>query len=101
MYTKAEDARKLKQQIREAIARHLDISQFRIFVFGSRVQKLTDDRADVDIGIEGENAVPRAILEKIQEELHELPTLYKIDVVDFKSVSDRFYRQAKKYNEPL
>jgi len=33
---------------------------------------------------------------KIEEEIENLPTLYKIDIVDFEEVSDEFKKEAFK-----
>jgi len=38
---------------------------------------------------------------KIKEEVEEIPTLYKIDIIDFKSVEKDFYEVAKKKVEFL
>ena len=92
--------KKLKKEIRQIVGKYLDLKEYKIFFFGSRV-KGSDDRADIDIGIEGPKPIPLEILSKIKEEIQNLPILYHIDIVDFKSVDKDFYKVAKQNVEYL
>ena len=92
-------AGELKKAIRRIIAKHLSLTHYRVFFFGSRISGSGDERSDIDIGIAGDEAVPVEILGRIREELDELPTLYRIDVVDFAKVSSRFRDEALKHHE--
>jgi predicted nucleotidyltransferase len=76
----------------EAIRRHVPDPVYRVFLFGSRAAGSATERSDIDIGIEGPAPVPRSALAAIQEELEEAPTLYTIDVVDFRRVPENFRR---------
>jgi predicted nucleotidyltransferase len=87
---------KLKREILKIVGRYLDLKEYQVFFFGSRISNKGTQRSDIDIGIEGKKEVPAEILAKIKEEVEELPTLYKIDIVDFKSVDKDFYKVAKK-----
>jgi len=78
----------LKKQILEIVSKYLDLKDYRIFFFGSRVDKNNSQRSD--IGIEGPDKIPTEILIQIEEELDQLPTLYRFDLVDFKKVSSAF-----------
>jgi len=88
--------RKLKKEIKEIIGSYLDLKEYKIFVFGSRVKENNFPRADIDIGIEGAEETPVGVVSDIKEELDKLPTLYKFDVIDFKTVSEKFKKEAKK-----
>lgn len=90
---------KLKKDILDIAARYLNLKYYRIFFFGSKVAKTNFPRADIDIGIEGLESVPAKIKLQIEEELENIPTLYKLDFVDFKEVSEKFKREAKKFIE--
>jgi predicted nucleotidyltransferase len=84
------------QRFAAAIIRdHLPDRSYRIFLFGSRASGTARDRSDIDIGIEGPVPVPPHVMSDIAEVLEELPTLYSIDVVDFRRISDRFRRVAQ------
>jgi predicted nucleotidyltransferase len=79
----------------EAIRRYVPDPVYRVFLFGSRAAGSATERSDIDIGIEGPAPVPRSALAAIQEELEEAPTLYTIDVVDFRPVPENFRRLAQ------
>ena len=81
---------KLKREILEIVEKYLDLCQYKVFFFGSRVKDETDDRADIDIGIQGDQPLPPGVLEDIREELDNLPILYSIDAVDFSDVDKDF-----------
>ena len=85
-----ENADALKERIKGIFGKHLNLSEYKIFFFGSRVTGKGSDRSDIDIGISGAVPVPREALSHIQDELEALDILYKIDVVDFASVRDQF-----------
>lgn len=85
---------KLKREILEIIGRHLDLNAYQIFFFGSRVTGKGDERSDIDIGIEGAEEIPYEIMARIRDDIENLPTLYKIEIVDFKKVSNDFREVA-------
>ena len=86
--------KKIKKEILEIVSKYLDLKQYKIFFFGSRVKGNNFPRADIDIGILGKAPIPPEIKLKIEEELEELPTLYKFDLVDFSEVSEDFKKEA-------
>lgn len=92
---------KMKKDILGIIRKYLDLSQYKVFVFGSRVTGKGDDRSDIDIGIEGDKEIPLETMGKIKDEAEELPTLYKIDIVDFFQLSDKFKEVAKEKIEVI
>ena len=92
---------KLKKEILEIVGRHLDLARYRVFFFGSRVSGAGTDRSDIDVGIEGLEPVPPEAFADIQEEMGHIPTLYKIDVVDFRRVASKFREVALQSIEPL
>jgi predicted nucleotidyltransferase len=92
---------KLKEEIRRIMGTYLDLDSYRIFFFGSRVTGDNFPRSDIDIGIEGDEEIPAGIKVKIEEELEELPLLYKIDLIDFRTVSKDFRDESLKHTEPI
>lgn len=92
---------KLKKEILEILGKHLDLSKYRVFFFGSRVSGQADDRSDIDIGIEGPSPVPTEAWLDIQEEIENLPTLYKVEIVDFKRTADVFREVALEHTEDI
>jgi len=81
---------RLKAQVREIVGKYLDLKTHRVFFFGSRIRGTNSPRSDIDLGIEGPELIPGDIRIKISHDLEELPTLYRFDVVDFKSVTEDF-----------
>ena len=92
---------KLKREVLEIIGRYLNIKEFRVFFFGSRVKGKGDEHSDIDIGIEGEKEISYETISAIREEIENLSTLYKIEVVDFKKTSDDFREVALQSVEPI
>ena len=70
--------------------------EFRLFLFGSRAEKTNDVRSDVDIGILAGNPINAKQLFTIREKIDEIPTLLKIDFLDFAAVDDEFQNVALK-----
>lgn len=87
---------KLKKEIFDIIGRYLDLKKYKVFFFGSRVKGDNFPRSDIDIGIKGPKTVPFEVVVRIKEDIENLPTLYKFDVVDFKDVSEKFKKIALK-----
>ena len=93
---------KLKKEVLNIIDKHLDLSKYKVFFFGSRVQGKGDDRSDIDIGIEGKDTLPAEAMGAIREALfNEIETLYKIDFVDFADADEKFKQVAKEKVEYL
>lgn len=92
-------AEKLKKEIIAILSKYPDLNQYRVFFFGSRVKGNNFLSADIDIGIQGPQEIPVDIKMAIEEQIDNLPTLYKFDIIDFKSVSDKFKKEALKHKE--
>lgn len=90
---------KLKKEIIGIAGKHLDLKKYKIFFFGSRVEGKGTSRSDIDIGIEGREPVSDKALIEIEEEIENLPTLYKIDIVDFRQTAKKFREVAKQHIE--
>ena len=87
---------KLKTEILQIIGRYLNIEEYKIFFFGSRVSGKGNERSDIDIGIEGTKPISASIMARIKEEINELPMLYSIDIVDFADTDENFCQVAKR-----
>lgn len=90
---------KLKQEIAAITGKYLNLSEYKIFFFGSRVSGKGNEHSDIDIGIEGPLPISPEIKSKIEDEIENLPTLYKIEIVDFKRVSSKFRSVAMQNTE--
>ncbi|GAB6909958.1 DNA polymerase beta domain protein region [Desulfosarcina cetonica] len=74
---------------------------YRLFLFGSRAKGTGSDKSDIDIGVISNTRITGRQLLKIQEKLEQIPTLLKIDIVDFNSVDDEFKKIALKYTKDI
>ncbi|MBI4972669.1 MAG: nucleotidyltransferase domain-containing protein [Candidatus Omnitrophica bacterium] len=92
---------KLKRDVLEIVGRHLDLNSCSVFFFGSRVAGKGDERSDIDVGIEGQEAIAYQIMAHIRDDIENLPILYKIEVVDFKKVSKDFKEVALQHTEAI
>lgn len=93
--------KKLTQELKSIIAKHLDLGSYHLFFFGSRVMGKGNEKSDIDVGIEGKRPIPAKAFSKIKEEIENLPILYKIEIVDFANVSPDFKKVAKKKIETI
>lgn len=90
---------KLKKEVLGIIGNRLDIKKYKVFFFGSRAAGKGNERSDIDIGIEGKKPIPDKAWVEIQDEIENIPTLYKIDIVDFRQTAKKFREVAKQYIE--
>ena len=93
--------KKLEKEILDIIGKYLDLKEYRVFFFGSRVSGEGDVRSDIDIGVKGRRPVPTKAWLEIKEEIERLPILYKIDVVDFTEASKDFRDVALQSIKPI
>ena len=92
---------KLKKEVSNIVGKRLNLNQYQIFFFGSRVFGGGNERSDIDIGIEGSQKISWRTMSRIKEDFENLSLLYKIDLVDFKNVSPDFYKVAKRNIEKI
>ncbi len=92
---------KLKKDILGIIGKYLDILEYKVFFFGSRVIGSGSERSDIDVGIEGSKEISYEIMAKIKDEIDNLPILYKIEIVDFTKVSPDFYKVVSSQRDYL
>ncbi|MFC1754051.1 nucleotidyltransferase domain-containing protein [Thermoproteota archaeon] len=95
MEVKYLDETQLKQSLLTILKKHLKISDYSIFYFGSRCRKNPSEGSDIDIGLEGVAPIELAVLNKIRYDINKLKTLYTFDLVDFSRVDNDFKHIAK------
>ncbi len=83
-------------EMKTIIAKYLDLQKYRLFLFGSRVAGTNRKFSDYDIGILGPEKVPLREMALISADLDDSNIPYRVDVVDFQSVSEKFRRVAMK-----
>ena len=91
----------VKKEIKRILKEELKGTQYHAFFFGSRVSGIAAPRSDIDVGLEGEEEVLPAKLSSIKARFESLPTLYRVDVVDFSKISGDFKKVAKAHVEVI
>lgn len=91
---------KLKKEILEIVGKYLDLKKYKVFFFGSRVNGKSDERSDIDVGIEGPKKISYDIIYDIKNNMDEnIPVLYKIDVINFTDADEKFLKVASQFKE--
>ncbi len=88
------------KQISSIVANELS-GDYQLFLFGSRAKDIHDDKSDIDVGIISKSRITGRQFLSIQEKLENIPTLLKIDIVDFNSVTDDFKQTALQYTRDI
>lgn len=70
--------------------------RYKIVLFGSTAKGDNTDTSDIDVGILADKKIPFSVMVKIREQVEEIKTLRKIDVVDFNSMGEDFKTNALK-----
>lgn len=74
---------------------------YKIFLFGSWAKGNALETSDLDIGILGPKKAPWSLMVKILSDIDGIPTLRKIDVVDFNTKAESFRQNVLSYSQPL
>ena len=77
---------KIKQKIIAVISALMP--DVKIYLFGSRARGTNGPRSDIDIALDGGKLLPIQDVDEIKSMFKESNIMYKIDVVDFYSVTD-------------
>jgi len=88
------------RQVASIVATELK-DNYRLFLFGSRAQGDYDEKSDVDIGIQSDIPISAKKWLTIQEKVEQIPTLLKIDIVDFNTVNEDFKKIALKHTKDI
>lgn len=91
----------VKKEISRIVREHLPSREYRAFFFGSRAEGKHRERSDIDVGIMGQKPLSLDKLFEIKEALDKIPTLFKIDVVDFRQTSKDFREVALAHTEEI
>ncbi len=78
-----------------------ELRDYRVMFFGSRVTGKARERSDFDVAIDGSGPVDPRLLGSIRDRLDDLPTLYRIDLVDLSTVTDRVRAEMLRHTETI
>jgi len=88
--------KKPEHKIKDILEKFLDPKDYEFFLFGSRADGQADSFSDYDIGISGKRGVPLKTLSLMREAFEESNLPFKVDILDFSQVSQKFKNQALK-----
>ena len=100
-HSSSKPVRDILDMVTKIVRRHLPDHSYRILLFGSWARSDAMPTSDIDIGILGKQPVNDLTMARIREELDELPTLRKVEIVDLQAVDDRFREHVVQHAEPL
>lgn len=83
-----------EKAIGDIIFQFIDPNEYQIFVFGSRATGKAKKFSDYDIGIIGKKPIAWKTLSLAEEAFEESDFPFKVDLVDFSLVSDKFRKIA-------
>jgi len=90
-------------QIKEIIFSVIDTREYKVFLFGSRATKKFNRYSDVDIGVLGNKPIGNAYY-KIINKIEESDIPYRVDIVDFILVDEKFkeiaLQEIEIWNDP-
>lgn len=84
---------KWQKLIKSVLQKHLS-QNYQAFIFGSRAQGTNRPYSDIDLGILGNNQLSSSKIVSIKNDLEESRLPYRVDLVDFQAVSDKFRNTA-------
>lgn len=91
----------LTLQLKRIFSKYFDLKKVKAFYFGSRVSGTSNSRSDIDIGLQSPEKISPKTKFELLEELDNIPTLYKIDLVDFSQTQPSFQEEALKKVEMI
>lgn len=84
------------EKLKEVFLRFLKNEDVKVVLFGSRARGEFVNTSDVDVGIIMGKGADRKKLILLREYIDRLNIPYKVEIVDFSTVSDEFKRMALK-----
>ena len=79
-----------EKEIKNILQKFVDFKKHNVFIFGSRAKGKARKFSDYDIGVIGKKSLNFKKIAQINEELEESDLPYRVDVVDFSTVSKNF-----------
>ena len=79
---------------RKLVIENIDTGKYAVFLFGSRAHDQHPEKADIDIGILGEQELPESVRYDLKNKIEESEIPYNVDIIDFKRASESFRKVA-------
>ena len=79
-----------EKEIKNILQNFIDFKKSKVFIFGSRAKGASRKFSDYDIGIIGRKSLDFKKISLIKDKFEESDLPYRVDVVDFSTVSKNF-----------
>ncbi|MBA4386258.1 MAG: nucleotidyltransferase domain-containing protein [Anaerolinea sp.] len=76
--------------LKKIIRIHIPDKSYKTFIFGSRATNTNRKYSDIDLGIMGPSPLPSKAYISIDQDFQESDLPYKVDLVDFSNVTEKF-----------
>lgn len=78
--------------LKKTIRTHIPDKSYKAFIFGSRATNTNRRYSDIDLGIMGPKPLSSKAYISIDQDFQESDLPYKVDLVDFSNVTEKFKR---------
>lgn len=76
--------------LKKTVRTHLPDKSYKAFVFGSRATNTNRKFSDIDLGIMGPKPLPSNVYVSLDQDFQESDLPYRVDLVDFSNVTEKF-----------
>jgi len=94
--SKTMTSNKYIEQIKRIVLKEVENQPIRVIFFGSRAVGEYTVGSDVDIALDGKEAIDHTLIIRLKEKLEESTIPYKVDIIDLSLVTDTFRKQVLK-----
>lgn len=85
-----------KAELQKLVLSVPGITDYAVFLFGSRAEGSAKERSDFDVGIFGRQRINSFVLANLEEYIEESNFPYRVDIIDFLTCSEAFKKEALK-----
>ena len=82
-------------KVKDIVSTCLNLKEFSVYLFGSRVKGTHRPDSDLDILIDDKITIDPSIVSKLEEAFEESGLPFKVDIVIRSRISDEFYNKIK------
>ena len=90
------ELQQLQQQLRAIVARHVNLQETKVVIFGSWARGNQKNYSDVDLGFLGKDPLPAETLAELEQDFENSNLPQVVEVVDFSYLPEAFKKHALK-----
>ncbi len=93
------DVQPLLEKVIRIVCGHLNEEGLQVYLFGSWAEGRALAESDLDIALDAGKPIGSTTLLRIIDDLDEMPTLRKVDIVDLQSLDQEFRTRVLRHGE--